>query len=73
MIELIGILAGILTLLSFLFTKPLIIRLINLSGAISFIIYGIFLHSPSLIILNIILIGVHTYHIIKLIKEKRKD
>lgn len=70
MIELIGLLASLLTLLSFIFTKPLTIRVINLLGAISFMIYGICLVSPSLIILNIILIFVHIYHIIKLNKNK---
>lgn len=68
-IELIGILASVLTLISFIFTNAIKLRIINLGGAISFMIYGIFLHSASLIICNIILIIVHIYHLIKLIKN----
>lgn len=69
-IELIGILASVLTLISFLFTNAIKIRIINLGGAISFMTYGIFLHSPSLIVCNIILIIIHVYHLIKLFKHK---
>lgn len=67
-VELIGILATLIVLLSFLFNKMKTIRIINIIGCICFIVYGILINSFSVYMLNGILLIIH---IIKLIKGNK--
>lgn len=69
MVELIGILATVLVLVSFLFTGETKIRFINIVGAAVFVVYGILINSLSVWILNSALIIIH---IIKLYKYKKE-
>ena len=69
MFEWIGFLASGLMILSFLFKKVVYIRFVNSLSAITFMIYGITISSPSLIVSNIILIGVNVYYLIKIWRE----
>ena len=69
MIELIGFLASLIMILSFLFKNVLYIRIVNSISALTFMIYGIAITSYSLIFCNIILIGVNLYYIIKLRRD----
>ena len=41
----------------------------NLLGSVVFIIYGILLSAYSIIVLNVIMIVLHTYHIVVLLQE----
>lgn len=70
-IESIGITATLLVLLSFLMKKATTIRLINIFGAIMFIVYGILIHSLSTWLLNGALIVIHIYFLIKYRKEQK--
>lgn len=70
MIEAIGITATLFVLLSFLFENPFKIRIVNIIGAFLFVIYGLLLNAWSVWILNLILISVHTYFILKSKVEK---
>lgn len=65
MIELIGLLATLFVLVSFLQKSEVGIRKFNIVGASLFIIYGILISSISVWLLNAILLGVH----IKRLKE----
>ena len=69
MYEILGIIASTLVLISFLFKKERSIRLVNILGAITFVIYGFLISSFSVILLNSMLIIVH---IIYLTKEMKK-
>jgi hypothetical protein len=68
MIEFIGIVATIFILLSFLCNREKNIRLINIIGAILFVIYGTLIEAPSVYILNGALIVIHIYKIYKMNK-----
>ena len=70
MVELIGILATLLVLISFLFTGEIKIRVINIVGAVIFVIYGVLINSLSVWILNSALIIIH---IVKLYKYKKEN
>lgn len=65
--EILGITASILVLISFLFDDIKQIRFINIIGCIVFIIYGILINSFSVWFLNGALL---IMHIIKLFKSK---
>ena len=66
MYELIGLIAGIFVLISFLFKNVRTIRLFNIIGAAVFVIYGILINALSVWILNGILIFVHLFYLTKL-------
>lgn len=64
-IESIGIFATIFVLISFLFSKPKQIRIVNIIGAILFVIYGLLISSLSVWLLNGALIAIHIYYLFK--------
>ncbi len=64
-IELIGITASALVLISFLMKGERKIRLVNIVGAIIFIAYGIMLKSVSVTVMNVGLVIVHIYYLTK--------
>ncbi len=68
MTELIGILAGVLVLISFVLSGERKIRMVNIFGAVLFVIYGLSIDALSIWLLNGILIFVHLYYLLK-----RKD
>nr|DAD62897.1 MAG TPA: inner membrane protein [Caudoviricetes sp.] len=59
--EFLGILATLLVLVSFLFSKEKNIRIINIIGALLFVLYGASINSFSIWVLNLMLIIVHLY------------
>lgn len=61
MIELIGIIATGVVVVSFLFTGETKIRVLNILGAIIFVVYGVLINSISVWLLNGVLIVVHCY------------
>ncbi len=69
MIELIGLLATLFVLVSFLQKSEVGIRKFNIVGASLFIIYGILISSISVWLLNGILLGVH----IKRLRDLRNE
>ena len=66
--EIIGIVATLFVLLSFLFTAEKRIRQINIIGAILFVIYGVIIGALSVYILNGALILIHIF---KLYKQRK--
>lgn len=70
MIEILGIIASCFVLSSFLTNNIKKVRIVNIVGAILYIIYGCYINSISNIILNSVLVIVHIYNLYKL--ERRK-
>lgn len=78
MVELIGIFATILILISMIHNSTTIVgnirmRIYNIIGSIVYIIYGIFIHSFSTILLNIIVIFIHIVNLYKIYKDGRNN
>ena len=63
--EILGIIATLFVLLSFLFTNEKRIRQINIIGAVLFVVYGIILGAHSVYLLNGALIVIHIYKLWK--------
>lgn len=70
LVEIFGILAGVLVLISFLMKGEKKIRIINIFGASIFIFYGILLNSVSVTLLNIGLVLVHIVKLTQMRKNK---
>ena len=68
--EIIGIVATLFVLLSFLFTSEKRIRQINIIGAAIFVVYGVIIGALSVYVLNGALIIIHVY---KLYKGQNKE
>lgn len=64
-IESIGIFATVFVLISFLFNKPKRIRIVNIIGAILFVVYGLLINALSVWLLNGALIVIHIYYLLK--------
>ena len=63
MIEILGISASLMVLISFLFRKEAHIRAVNIAGALLFVIYGYCIDSFSVWFLNGVLIIIHLYYL----------
>lgn len=63
--EIIGTIASIIVLLSFLMKGEKRIRLINILGAMVFVVYGVLIRAFSIWFLNAILVIIHLYKLIK--------
>jgi len=63
--EIIGIVATLFVLVSFLFTSEVRIRQINIIGAVIFVVYGIIIGAISVYVLNGALIIIHIYKLYK--------
>ncbi len=69
-VELFGILAGTLVLISFLMKSERQIRFINIIGCVIFVVYGIMISSVSVVLLNV---GLTLVHIVKLSRKNEKE
>lgn len=69
--EIIGLVATLFTLLSFLVKGEARIRIINAVGCVFFVIYGICINALSVWLLNGIVLIVNVYRGIKLLKEDK--
>lgn len=65
MVEILGIIATLFVLAAFMLNDVKQIRIVDLIGAILFVIYGILIHSLSVSLLNGILVIIHLYKLIK--------
>lgn len=69
MYEAIGVLASVIVLLSFVMNGESKIRIINIIGALLFIVYGVLINAFSVWFLNGTLLIVHIYKLVKLKKQ----
>lgn len=77
-IEVIGILATIFILISMSINTSslkgdVIMRAINIAGSVVFVVYGALLPAISTAVLNGLLVFVNIYHLVKLIKLRKKE
>ena len=72
LIEILGIVAGVLVLVSFLFKNILIIRGINMVGCAAFVGYGAYLGAWSIVGLNGALFFVQIFFLTKYFLDKKK-
>ena len=63
--EMLGTLASVMVLLSFIATEEKRIRMINIVGAAIFVVYGLMIHAFSVWFLNGVLILIHGWHLFK--------
>lgn len=71
MYELIGVLASLIVLLSFVMNGEGRIRIINIVGALLFVIYGLLINAFSVWFLNGTLLIVHIYKLIKMFQIEK--
>lgn len=69
----VGVVAGVLVLLSFVFKNIKTIRIVNIIGSVAFIVYGVMITPDGLplIFTNGILIVVHLYYLTKIFVEEK--
>lgn len=65
LVELFGLLAAVIVASSFLMKDVIKLRLVNMTGAICFVIYGLIIGSISVTALNIFVTCVNGYYIFK--------
>lgn len=63
--EIIGLLGTLFVLISFLMKEVKLIRIINIVGAILFVIYGLLIGALSTWLLNAILVIIHIIYLLK--------
>ena len=69
-VEWLGLLAAALVLVSFLMKDERTIRIVNIVGAVVFVVYGILIKSASVWVMNFALVAVHIVRLVKLCKQK---
>lgn len=69
-VEWMGLLAAALVLVSFLMKDERTIRIVNIVGAVVFVVYGILIKSASVWVMNFALVAVHIVRLVKLGKQK---
>lgn len=72
-VEVLGLLATLLVVASFLFQSVVLIRVVNMIGAVLFVAYGLLIHSPSVAIVNTVVIVVQVLQLVKLGRKARND
>ena len=72
LIEVFGYIASTLVLISFLFKNVKTIRIVNVCGALFFVLYGYFTKTYPTMLMNFALIFVHFYYLYKSGKNKDK-
>ena len=65
MLNSVGILGTIFVLISFLMKDVKKIRIVNIIGAILFVIYGIYTHTLATWLLNSCLIIIHIFYLVR--------
>jgi len=70
--EVIGWIGNVVVIISFLQKNITKLRVYGLIGALIWIVYAIRIESESLIILNLIIMGIQSYHLWKIRKEEKK-
>lgn len=71
LLEIIGWIATTFVISSFLINDMLRLRAVNLIGAFCWLIYGIIASAPSIIFLNIVIVGIQAFKLWGLIKQKK--
>ena len=67
--DIIGYIGSLLILISFLFKDVRLIRIVNIVGAIFFIVYGVVIKTWPTVFVNIALIIIHIFYLVKMRKK----
>ena len=62
--EILGFVAGAITLISFFFSKIFVVRMINIVGAALFLAYGVLTGAWSIMAFNVALIIIHVFYLV---------
>jgi hypothetical protein len=68
--ELIGYAGSLLVAISLMMRSVFRLRVINLIGALFFVIYGILIHAVPIILLNSLIVGVNVYYLAQMWNQK---
>ena len=71
LLEVVGWMATLIVISSFLINDMLRLRIVNLVGAVCWLFYGIIAISSSIIFLNVVVIGIQAYKIWKLTQNQK--
>ena len=71
MTDIIGYGASILVAISITISGGIYFRILNMTGAICFIAYGLLIESWPITLINAYCLLINIFHIIKIIKQKR--
>lgn len=72
MIDILGYIASVLILLSFMMSNPIKLRIIAFIGAASFSVYGFLIHSYPTAIMNASVTIVNIYYLVKIFSSPQK-
>ena len=64
--EVIGIIASIMVLTTYIVKSPLAFRIIAIIGGMLYILYGVYLHSFSTIFMNCSCLAINIFNLLKL-------
>ena len=64
--EVIGIIASIMVLATYIVKSPLAFRVIAIIGGMLYILYGVYLHSFSTIFMNCSCLAINVFNLLKL-------
>lgn len=70
-LEVIGWIATTFVISSFLINDMLRLRAVNLIGALCWLVYGVFASAPSIIFLNVVIVGIQIFKLWGLINRKK--
>tara|TARA_Y100000389_G_scaffold30666_1_gene25962 strand:+ start:641 stop:979 length:339 start_codon:yes stop_codon:yes gene_type:complete len=71
--EVIGWIGNVIVIISFIQKNIKKLRLYGLIGAMVWVVYAIRMESYSLIILNLVIMGIQGYHLWQIRKEEKKE
>jgi len=70
-LEVIGWIATTFVISSFLINDMLRLRAVNLIGALCWLVYGVIASAPSIIFLNVVIVGIQIFKLWGLINRKK--
>ena len=68
-VEYLGFLATLMVVISFMFQHVVLIRMVNGFGSLLFVVYGFLIHSPSVALLNTIVMCIQVVQLVRLRKR----
>ena len=64
--EIIGIIASVMVLATYIVKSPLAFRIIAIIGGMLYILYGVYLHSFSTVFMNCSCLAINVFNLLKL-------
>ena len=71
--EVIGFIASLFVMFSFIPKDSKKIRIINCVGCVAWIIYGLLSSAPSVWVMNLLVLIIHLFHLLREQKQKIED